>query len=36
MGIQLLTKPKRNMKNKLMPLLDKLKSAKAFHYRDDY
>jgi hypothetical protein len=24
MGIQLLTKPKRNMKNKLMPLMDKL------------
>ncbi|MBD2042703.1 hypothetical protein H6F56_18825 [Microcoleus sp. FACHB-672] len=24
MGIQLLTKPKHNMKNKLMPLIDKL------------
>jgi hypothetical protein len=24
MGIQLITKPKRNMKNKLMPLMDKL------------
>ena len=23
MGIQLITKPKRNMKNKLMPLIDK-------------
>jgi hypothetical protein len=28
MGIQLLTKPKRNMKNKLMPLMDKLLTRK--------
>lgn len=28
MGIQLITKPKRNMKNKLMPLLDKLLTRK--------
>ena len=29
MGIQLITKPKRNMKNKLMPLIDKLIIANA-------
>ena len=28
MGIQLITKPKRNMKNKLMPLMDKLLTRK--------
>jgi HPt (histidine-containing phosphotransfer) domain-containing protein len=28
MGIQLITKPKRNMKNKLMPLIDKLLTRK--------
>jgi hypothetical protein len=28
MGIQLLAKPKRNMKNKLMPLMDKLLTRK--------
>lgn len=35
-GIQLSTTQKRNLQNKLMPLMAKLKSAKAFHYRDDY
>ncbi len=29
MGIQLITKPKRNMKNKLMPLMDKLLTRKC-------
>jgi archaellum component FlaC len=28
MGIQLITKPKRNMKNKLMPLMEKLLTRK--------
>jgi hypothetical protein len=28
MGIQLITQPKRNMKNKLMPLMDKLLTRK--------